>query len=160
MTTAPPSLGLLLAAAHRSVKHAANGRLRRRRLSPQQFWLLVALHEAPGPSLGELAERRRMDAPTASRMVDRLVRRGLVRIEPALGDRRRRSILLTERGAALVRSFRPLASRIRSAIQDGFSEAEAATLRGMLLRVMANMERFDRRESSAEARRRATRRGA
>ena len=157
MTTAP-SLGLLLAAAHRSVKHAAAPRLRRRRLSPQQFWLLVALDEAPGPSLRELAERRRMDSPTASRMVDLLVRRGRGRIEPAPGDRRRRSILLTERGAALVRSFRPLASRIRNAIQDGFSEAEATTLRGMLLRVMANMERFERRESAAAARRTAGRR--
>lgn len=157
MTTVPP-LGLLLAAAHRSVKHAANDRLRRRRLSPQQFWLLVALDEAPGPSLRELAERRRMDAPTASRMVDRLVRRGLVRIEPAPGDRRRRSILLTERGTALVRSFRPLASRIRSAIHHGFSEAETAALRSLLLRVIANMERFGRRESATAAGRTAGRR--
>jgi DNA-binding MarR family transcriptional regulator len=150
----------LLAAARRSVKQAATRRLRRRLLSPQQFWLLVALHEQPGPSLRELAERRLMDSPTASRMVDLLVRRGLVRLEADPRDRRRRSILLTERGAALVQSLHPLATRIRRAIEDGFSEREAQTLRGLLLRVMENMERFERRESAAAARRTAGRRTA
>jgi DNA-binding MarR family transcriptional regulator len=152
--TAPP-LGLLLAAARRSVKQAATRRLRRRRLSPQQFWLLVALHEQPGPSLRQLAERRLMDSPTASRMVDLLVRRGLVRLGADPRDRRRRSILLTERGAALARSLHPLATRIRKAIEDGFSEAEAETFRGLLLRVMANMERFETRESAAAGGRRS-----
>jgi DNA-binding MarR family transcriptional regulator len=120
----------------------------------------VALHEQPGTSLRELAERRRMDSPTASRMVDLLVRRGLVRLDADPTDRRRRSILLTERGEALVQSLHPLARQIREAVQDGFSEAEAATLRGLLLRIMANMERFERRDSAAAARRTAGRRTA
>jgi DNA-binding MarR family transcriptional regulator len=153
--TAPRPLGLLIAAARRSIKQAAARRLRRRRLSAQQFWLLVAIHEQPGPSLRELAERRLMDSPTASRMIDVLARRGLVRIEGCPQDRRRRSILLTERGAALARELRPLALEMRAAIEDGFGEAEAEALRGLLLRVIANVERFERRGSAAAARRTA-----
>jgi DNA-binding MarR family transcriptional regulator len=83
-----------------------------------------------------------------------------VGIEADPRDRRRRSILLTERGAALVRSLHLLARQIREAVQEGFSEAEAATLRGLLLRVMANMERFERRESAPAVRRTAARRRA
>jgi MarR family transcriptional regulator for hemolysin len=153
-------LGLVIAAAHRSIKQAATPRLRRWRLSPQQFWLLVAIHEQPGPLLRELAARRLMDSPTASRMVDLLVRRGLVRIQADPEDRRRRSILLSERGAALVRSLDPLAGQIREAVRDGFGEAEAESLRGLLLRVIANMERFEGRVSAAAARRATERRSA
>lgn len=143
-TAAPQPLGLLIAAARRSIKQAASARLRRHRLSSPQFWLLVAIHERPGPSLRELAERRLMDSPTASRVVDRLVRRGFVRIEPDPADRRRRSILLTPRGAALARELHPLALEIRAATARGFSATEADALRRMLLRVIANLRRFDR----------------
>ena len=155
---APRPLGLLIAGARRSIKQAATRRLLRRRLSAQQFWLLVALHEQPGPSLRELAERRLMDSPTASRMVEVLVRRGLVRIEGCPQDRRRRSILLTARGAALARELRPLALQMREAIEDGFSDSEAEALRRMLLRVIANVERFEKRGSDSAVRRTAARR--
>jgi MarR family transcriptional regulator, organic hydroperoxide resistance regulator len=148
-------LGLLIAGARRSIKQAATRRLGRRRLSAQQFWLLVALHEQPCPSLRELAERRLMDSPTASRMVEVLVRRGLVRIEGCPEDRRRRSIALTAPGAALARELRPLALELREAIQGGFSEAEAERFRRMLLRVIANVERLEKNGSAATARRAA-----
>jgi DNA-binding MarR family transcriptional regulator len=135
----PPQLGLLIAAARRSIRQAASERLRRHRLSSPQFWLLVAIHERPGPSLRELAGRRLMDSPTASRVVFRLVRRGLVKIEADTRDRRRRSIQLTARGAALARELHPLALQIRGAIALGFSGAEVASLRELLLRVIANL---------------------
>jgi DNA-binding MarR family transcriptional regulator len=143
----------VIAAARRSIKRAAMPQLRRRRLSSQQFWLLVALREQAGPSLRELAERRLMDSPTASRMVGLLVRRGLVRIEPDSRDRRCRSILLTARGAELAGELHPLAQRLRKVIQHGFSEAEVEALRGMLLRVIANVGRFEKRGSAGASRR-------
>lgn len=151
-------LGLMVAAARRSIKQAAALHLRRRRLSSQQFWLLVALREGPGPSLRELAERRLMDPPTASRMVDGLTKRGLVRIEPDRRDRRRRSVLLTARGAALAQALHPLALRIRGAIEGGFSPADAETLRRLLRRIIANVDRFERREAATAARRASARR--
>lgn len=154
----PPPLGLLIAAARRGIKHAATLRLRRRRLSAQQFWLLVAIHEQPGLSLRELAERRLMDSPTASRMVDALVRRGLVRIESCPQDRRRRSILLSVRGTALARDIHPLALQMREVIQEGLSDAESGALRRLLLRVIANVERFENGGSARAARRTAARR--
>lgn len=150
---APRPLGLLIAGARRSIKQAASRRLGRRRLSPQQFWLLIALHEQPCPSLRELAERRLMDSPTASRMVEVLVRRGLVRIEGCPEDRRRRKVALTEKGAILARDLRPLALELRVAIQAGFTEAEAETFRRMLLRVIANVGHLEKNGGAVVVRR-------
>jgi DNA-binding MarR family transcriptional regulator len=132
--------------------------LRRRGLSSPQFWLLVALHEQPGPSLRELAARRLMDSPTASRIVERLARRGLVRMQADPRDRRRRSIHLTARGTALARELAPLARGLRRAIVDGFSEAEAEVLRRLLRRVVDNMQRFEKRGRTGAANRAARRR--
>jgi DNA-binding MarR family transcriptional regulator len=151
-------LGLLIGAARRSIKQAATRRLGRRRLSSQQFWLLVALHEQPCPSLRELAERRLMDSPTASRMVEVLVRRGLVRIESCPEDRRRRKVTLTEKGTALARELRPLALELRAAIQADFTGAEAETFRRMLLRVIANVERLEKNGRAVAVRRTTARR--
>jgi DNA-binding MarR family transcriptional regulator len=155
---APRPLGLLIAGARRSIKQAATRRLGRRRLSPQQFWLLIALHEQPCPSLRELAERRLMDSPTASRMVEVLVQRGLVRIEGCPEDRRRRKVALTERGASLARELRPLALELREVIQAGFSAREAETFRRMLLRVIANVEHLERNGRTLVVRRVGARR--
>ena len=140
----PPPLGLLVAAARQSIKLAVTKRLHRRRLSHQQFWLLVALHERPGLSLRQLAERHHMDSPTASRILDLLARRGLVRMEDDPEDRRRRSIRLTPRGTSLAREIHPLALRTREAVQAGFSESEKRALRALLQRIIANMRRFEK----------------
>jgi len=142
--TAPLPLGLLVAGARRSIKQAVTKRLRGQRLSHQQFWLLVALHERPGLSLRQLAERQHMDSPTASRILDLLARRGLVRMEDDPADRRRRSIRLTPRGTGLAREIHPLALRTREAIQAGFNEAEKRALRALLQRIIANMRRFEK----------------
>jgi DNA-binding MarR family transcriptional regulator len=156
----PLSLGLLIAAARRSIKQAASARLRRHRLSSPQFWLLVSLYEQPGPSLRELADRRLMDSPTASRVVDRLAGRGFLRIEPDPRDRRRRSIQLSARGQALARELSAVARQIRQAIERGLSAAEAEALRGMLLRVIASLDGFEPADAAAAARRAAGRRTA
>jgi DNA-binding MarR family transcriptional regulator len=142
---APPPLGLLIAAAQRSIKQAVSRRLRGRGLSHQQFWLLIALHETPGPSLRELAGRRHMDPPTASRIVGRLARRGLVTMEDDPADRRRRLIRLTPGGTSLARRVHPLALGVRVEIGRGFRLHEARLFGAMLRRVIANMDRVGER---------------
>jgi MarR family transcriptional regulator for hemolysin len=137
-------LGLLIGAARRRIKQAVTKQLRGLSLAPQQFWVLVSLHEHPGLSLRALAERHQMDSPTASRIVDTLATRGLVTTRDDAADRRRRCLGLTPRGTALARRAHPLALRTRAAVEAGFSEAEKDALRALLQRVIANMERFER----------------
>lgn len=74
-------------------------RQRAPRLSIPQFRVLAFLHRHPGSCLFAVADHLGVARPTASILVDRLVRRGLVtRIEnPA--ERRRAALRLTAAGA-------------------------------------------------------------
>ncbi len=135
-------LGLLIGAARRRIKQAVGKRLRRHGLAPQQFWLLVAIHESEGLSLRALAESRHVDEPTASRVVAALVRKGLVRSAGDPRDRRRSSLRLTPRGAALARDVYGIALEVRRAVEAGLTRAELAAAARALRQVMTNMDRF------------------
>lgn len=72
-------------------------------LTPQQHQALLAIKGFPGRdyvSIGELAERLQLRHHSAVGLVDRLVRRGLVRRLHAEGDRRRVEVRLSARGEA------------------------------------------------------------
>jgi DNA-binding MarR family transcriptional regulator len=141
-------VGLLIGAARRRIKQAVGHRLRGHGLTPQQFWVLVNVSEREGLALRELAERLRLDHPTASRIVSLLRRRKLMRMGGHPGDRRRCCLGLTATGRELVGELRPLAREVREAVVKGMSAAEQDRLRRLLRQVMANMERF---ESAAPA---------
>jgi DNA-binding MarR family transcriptional regulator len=140
-----PPLGLLVGAVRRRIKQAVDARVRGHRLSPQQFWVLVALIEARGLSVGALAARQHMDAPTASRVVTTLVRRGLARIATHPGDRRRAVLALTPRGRALATRMRAIAVEVRAVVEQGLGAAEKTRMRAGLVRMLENLERYDPR---------------
>ncbi|HEY6098022.1 MAG TPA: MarR family transcriptional regulator [Anaeromyxobacter sp.] len=137
--------GLLIAIARRRIKQAVLGRAARHGLSPQQFWLVVALHERRVASQAELAEHMHVDAPTASRVVAALARRRLVRVEEDPSDRRRARLHLTRAGEEIARELARIAGEIRAAVVDGMSPAEVEGLRRGLRKIIANMERLDGR---------------
>ncbi len=139
--------GMLIAAARRRIKQAVLARAARRGLSVPQFWLLVALHERPGASQGDVAGRMFADAPTASRVLATLVRRKLVRAEQDPEDRRRARLHLTRDGQEIARELVRVASEIRSAIVNGMSVSEVETLRRGLMKVISNLEALDGRDA-------------
>jgi DNA-binding MarR family transcriptional regulator len=74
-------------------------------LAPQQHQALLAIKGSPGrdyASVGEVAERLQLRHHSAVGLVDRLVRRQLVRRSPSAEDRRRQEVRLTARGEALL----------------------------------------------------------
>lgn len=144
-------LGLLIAVARRRLKQAVMARVARRHLSVQQFWMLVALSEHPGVSQSWIAERLHADAPTVSRTLSALVERRLVRVELDPSDRRRTRLSLSAAGRRLADELGPLAAEIRGVVIEGMTPGEIAAVRDGLLRVIANLERF---EAHATSRRR------
>lgn len=75
-------------------------------LTPQQHQALLAIKGFPGRdhvSVGELAGRLHLKHHSAVGLIDRLVRRQLVRRTAAKADRRRVEINLTARGESLLR---------------------------------------------------------
>jgi DNA-binding MarR family transcriptional regulator len=75
-------------------------------LSRAQFRTMVRVYQHPGCTPSELAERLGIARPTASRLVDRLVRQGLVARRTDDGDRRRVTLRLTRNGARRVEAAR------------------------------------------------------
>ncbi len=148
------SIGLLVAAVRRRLKQVVAAAAAGYRLSPQQFWTVVMVARDPGLSLGALAARRRMDDPTACRVVDTLVRRRLVRKAPDPSDQRRLRLALTPSGEALAASLLPLASEIGRAAEAGLTRTERDATLAVLRKVLRNLDRFDAaraaRESSPE----------
>jgi DNA-binding MarR family transcriptional regulator len=146
-------IGLLIAAARRRIKQAVGSRVRGYGLTTQRFWVLVAIYEHPGFSVGELAAHIRMDTPTASRVVFALMNRKLVEVRDDAADRRRARLHLKPAGAALAKALHALATATRAAIVQGLNAAEQAALRASLRKVIANMDRLqdgDAMESPAQ----------
>jgi DNA-binding MarR family transcriptional regulator len=138
-------VGVLIAAARRSLRQAVQRSIEPLRLNPPQFWTLLALDEMSGASLGDLARRQRIDAPAASRTVAALVRRGLVRFELDRDDRRRSRLSLTRAGADLVRKLRPIADDLRARVISGMNQEEEEALRTLLRKVIRNLDAESRR---------------
>jgi DNA-binding MarR family transcriptional regulator len=140
-------VGMLVAAVRRRLRQVVHAEARGHRLTPQQFWVLLGIQEAGPVSLGALAERLPIDAPTASRVVASLTRRRLVRLAEDPADRRRLLIGITAEGADLATRLRPVARDLRETLTAGFSPAELAALRQALRRILGNLDRFEARRA-------------
>lgn len=74
--------------------------------SVPQFRCLNFIHREPGCAVGAVASFLGVTMPTASAMVDRLVRAGAVRPETAPDDRRRTQLHITPQGQAHLNQIR------------------------------------------------------
>lgn len=135
-------IGLLIGALRRRIKQAVASCVRAYGLSVQQFWVVVAISERPGLSLGELALHLRMDKPTASRVVFTLMNRKLLDVQGDAADRRRARLYLGPAGARLAKGLQRHATAVRSALTRGFSPTEQNALRSSLRKIIGNMDHF------------------
>jgi len=136
-------IGILIAAARSAINQLARARLDGAGLTPQQFWVLMALYEHPGTSLRELCQQRRMDPPTGSRIVSALSAKKLVHIGGDVADRRRCRLELTAEGHAFARGKKGLLRELRQLVAGDLTPAEQQTLRWLLRRVIRNVSPGD-----------------
>jgi DNA-binding MarR family transcriptional regulator len=97
-------------------------------LSVPQFRVLAFLDRMPGASLSSVADFIGVANATASSMVDRLVRRGLVLREGDPDERRRIMLELTGEGSALLEAAR---ARTRSRVAERLAALSASDLVGL-----------------------------
>jgi DNA-binding MarR family transcriptional regulator len=93
-------LGFIVATADRR-----SDALRRLGLTPNEARALSSLEPARGRAMGSLADQWRCDASTATWIVNRLARRGLVERRPSPDDRRITLVALTADGATAKRRW-------------------------------------------------------
>ena len=114
------TLPAVMRVLRREMREGMNGKL-----SVPQFRVLAYLSVAPGASLSEVADFVGVAGATASAMVERLVRRGLVAREGDPNERRRIMLALTTEGADLLERAR---AHTRKRVAEGIAGLTDAEL--------------------------------
>jgi DNA-binding MarR family transcriptional regulator len=104
-------------------------------LTQTQFAALAKLHEVGPCSQNHLGRLIFLDAATIKGVVDRLVARGFVSALADLNDRRRRAVVLTERGRAVTEEAMKVAGGITAATLAPLSAEEQRQVIDLLKRM-------------------------
>lgn len=107
-------------------------------LSLSEWRVCASLRHAPRQTLSELAAHASADLSALSRIVDRLVDRGLAIRARCDSDGRAIRISLTASGRALTAKIVPLARHYETVALKGFGRTEVAALRDLLRRLYDN----------------------
>lgn len=100
---------------------------------------LMLVHTVNPSSVSEITERAVMRLSTMTRVVQRLEKRGLVRVDTRKGDGRVTEVFITAAGEAMVTKIRAIASRIYNIAFHDLTAAEIASLNALLGRVFRNL---------------------
>jgi len=104
-----------------------------------QEWILIALWTQDGQTLSQLAEKLEVQAPTITKMIQRMEAAQLVRRETSCEDARASLIFLTPKGKALQDSIDAVWQEVEAQFLKGMSEAEMAFLKAILLKARENL---------------------
>jgi DNA-binding MarR family transcriptional regulator len=133
------SFGLLVGRAQRLLQQAVNELAEPHDINAQQLWILLMLLEGIDLAARDLAARLFIDKATASRLIERLVRRRWLQMTPTPGDKRRLRLQLTVAGARLAKKLHQSALALDKRMLDGIGLAELAVAVPTLRRVIANL---------------------
>jgi DNA-binding MarR family transcriptional regulator len=137
---APPRLDDLLtyrlAVAGRLLRGWVDARLAAEGVGAQGLGLLIRLVEQDGLTQIDLARRQRVEAPTVCRMLDRLVRDGLVERHPHPADRRASRVLLTAEGRQAAERGMAIVADLERRAFAGLEPEERDLLMALMERVM------------------------
>ena len=135
------SLGFNLNRTNTRIKNTWIQRLKPYDVTPEQCAVLFCLWEKDGVTPKDLSHIACKDAPTTIRILEKLLKKGLIRREPDPADKRSYKIYLTAAGAALQGTIRAKLTSLLETILEGISPAEAQLLMKLLKQMYANLER-------------------
>jgi len=107
-------------------------------LTPEQWVLLDHLHKTGASSQTDLANGTFKDAPTVSRIIDKLAKKGLAERTRFPNDRRRYQVALTQKGEGIHEQLLPKVEALRVQAWGGLSESDYADLTRILDRIRDN----------------------
>lgn len=105
-----------------------------------QFGMLSALDAIPGQDQKTLAQTLSMDKSSTADVVNRLSRRGHIRVLRDTSDSRRKILLLTPEGKACLEELRPLVRGLRQKTFAEFGDAERAVFLNGMSRLVHHLE--------------------
>lgn len=134
--TAPDSIGRALSFAASTGAAVANAKLAPHGLGLAQWAVLVSIWRNGPLPLKDIAMLTGNAPPAASRIVDRMVKSGLLLRERDAVDRRSAVVNLTEKGEAL-RPLQTMYEQVNGVLLSDLSEEETRLLYALLGRVEA-----------------------
>lgn len=105
-------------------------------VTPVQFAILHELLARPGEDQVTLASRVAFDAATSGSVIGRLEKRGWVRREPDIHDRRRKLLWITPEGEMAALQMRDAAQRVQERLTAPLNTGEKAELMALLTKVV------------------------
>ncbi len=113
--------------------------LRRIDMDVPSWRAIMLVHEQNPSSVSEIAERAVTRLSTMTRVIQRLHKRGLVKLATRAADARVTEVFITPDGQEIVEQVRAVASRIYQAAFKDLTSSEVETLNGLLLRVFNSL---------------------
>jgi DNA-binding MarR family transcriptional regulator len=107
-------------------------------INATQFMILATLVSGDANSASALCKRVAYDPGAMTRMVDRLVKRGLIRRVVCPEDRRMLYLQLTDEGKALYPELRARAQMVQNRFRRGFADSEVQQFEALLQRSLDN----------------------
>ena len=99
------------------------------------FWIA---NRPEGTTSAELCRVIGTDTGSMTRMLDRLERKGLIRRERSVEDRRVVNLTITPAGSEFCAKLPPIADAVFNRFAEGFSTEELLVLKGFLRRMLSN----------------------
>ncbi|WP_426355093.1 MarR family winged helix-turn-helix transcriptional regulator [Exiguobacterium sp. R-39] len=124
MKEADWSLGMQLSRSYLSFKRAATKRMEQHGLTPEQFSVLSELHKQEGISQKQLALTTERDQTTVGKILDKLVKKGLVIRSADPRDRRAFILLTTKKGIQTIQLLEPTLDELQQQAFFGLSKKE------------------------------------
>jgi len=108
-------------------------------ITVDQWVIMYELHEHDSLSQNQIGENTYKDAPTVTRIIDLLAKKGLVKRKMSSADRRKYFIELTGKGNKTIDALLPHVMEFRKRGWKSLRKADLETLNGILDKVFENM---------------------
>lgn len=132
-------IGFQLLQIHRAHRRHAEATLNKLGLHTGQEMVLLQLWLEEGIPQSQLAACIEVEPPTATKMLQRMERAGLIERRPDPEDARVSRVYLTERGRSLEKPVLDVWRQLEAQSVAGLSPTELALLRRLLMQVYANL---------------------
>ena len=132
MDSLKDQLAYLIASVNRQLEEELVEKLRPQGIPLEQSRILGILADGKGRPMTELAAQVLVEAPTLTKIIDRMVAQSLVYRAPDPADRRRVLIFPTRRGVATWRRIRDISTAQQQRIMGRLKPADAQRLATLL----------------------------
>lgn len=147
---ADDSLGFQVGKTSRKMMQLLTSRFKPFDITVEQWSVLCRLWEQDGITQKELAARAVKDQPTITRILDCLDRKGMVRREANVEDRRSFLIRITPEGAEMADKLIPIEVQTIKEIMNGLSQERIDAFRETLLQLENNADLAYHKENNQQ----------